>query len=83
VTVNPHDADAIDRTIAAQPNAVILDAADPALPGDGIWPQLLRSLPGVRILVIDSQTQRVRVVTSEEHSALEVKDLIDVLSPRS
>lgn len=81
LTVDPHAKDAIGRTIAAKPNAVILDASDPALPGELVWPRLLKSLPGVRIVDLDSQTQRVWVVTSEEHTADEVRDLIDVLTP--
>ena len=81
LTVDPHAEDAIRHTIAAKPDAVILDASDPALPGEQVWPRLLKSLSGVRIVDLDSQTQRVRVVTSQEHTADEVRDLIDVLAP--
>ena len=79
--VDPHAKDAIGLTVAAKPDAVILDASDPALPGDQVWPLLLKSLPGVRIVDLDSHTQRVRVVTSEEHTADEVRDLVDVIQP--
>ncbi len=81
LTVNPHDRDAIERTIAAAPQAVILDAADPALRRETMWTKLLQAVPGVRILDLDSRTQLVRVVTSEERLAADVADLIDVLQP--
>jgi hypothetical protein len=81
LTIDPRASDAVEQTIAAGPQAVIFDSADLAPRRESAWTQLLQALPGLRILDLDSRTQRVRVVTSEEHTADDIRDLIHYLQP--
>lgn len=80
--VDSRQTDALDQAKAIQPAAVIFDASDPALSSDRTLAYLVTSLPTVRLVRLDSNTDRVRVVTSEERTAAEVRDLIEVVAPR-
>lgn len=77
--VDPRQPDAIARITAARPSTVILDANDSEVIEACPLGRLLRALPALKVIRLDSQQQEIQVVTSELRSVSEVRDLIKVI----
>lgn len=77
--VNPQQPDALAEIIVARPSIVILDLADPETSQICSLSSLLSSLPELKILRLDPQHDKVQVVTSEQRSVVEVRDLVDAI----
>jgi DNA-binding NarL/FixJ family response regulator len=80
-TIDPHLANITEQVIAAQPTAVILDASDPDAEMHCSIGELLVALPSLKIIRLDPQQPQIQVVTSEQRTAGEVRDLIDLIEP--
>jgi hypothetical protein len=74
--------DALQTVIAAQPQAVILDAGDEEVTRLAPLGVLLSALPGLRILRLDAQRDEIQVVTSQRREAGQASDLIDILKSK-
>jgi DNA-binding NarL/FixJ family response regulator len=81
--VDPRQPDAMAQIIAARPSIVILDVTDAEVNQFCSLSQLLLSLPGGKVIRLDPQQERIQVVTSEQHPAIEVRDLIEVIEALS
>jgi len=71
--------DALAQIIAARPSAVIMDATDPEVARLGLLSRLPLALPGLKLICLDSQQEQIQVMTSEQLSADQVRDLLDVI----
>lgn len=82
VIIDSRKPDALQQVLNARPSTVILDAADTIDLTQGCpLGELLREIPSFKIIRLDSQQQEIRIVTSEQRLADEVKDLIDLIEP--
>lgn len=82
VTIDSRKSDALQQVLDARPSTVILDAADVVdITQDCPLGDLIRELPSFKIIRLDSQQQEIRIVTSEQRLAGEVKDLIELIEP--
>jgi hypothetical protein len=77
--VDARQPDALQAVIAAEPEAVILDAGDDEVTRLAPLGVLLSALPALRILRLDAQRDEIQVVTSQRHEARQARDLIDIL----
>ncbi len=77
--VHPTHPDAMDALIQAQPAIIILDVTDTDAIHFYTSNKLLYKLPVVRVIRLDPQEEQIRVLTSECHPAIEVKDLLDII----
>ena len=80
-TIDPRRANVTEQVIAAQPSAVIIDASDPDAEMYCSIGELLVALPSLKIIRLDPQQPQIQVVTSEQRTAGEVRDLIDLIEP--
>ena len=80
-TIDPRHTNVTEQVIAAQPSAVILDASDPDAEMHFSMGELLAALPSLKIIRLDPQRPQIQVVTSEQRTAGEVRDLIDLIEP--
>lgn len=71
--------DVMARILSDEPSAVILDAADPDIAKLGLLAKLQLALPGLKVICLDSERDRVQVMTSERLPAAQVHDLLDVI----
>jgi len=71
--------DVIAQIASARPSAVILEAADPDIAKLGLLAKLQLALPGLKVICLDSEQDRVQVMTSEQLPAAQVHDLLDVI----
>jgi DNA-binding NarL/FixJ family response regulator len=77
--VDADQTDALDQIIAIQPTAVIVDASDKNVNAHCPLGRLLRDLPDVRIIRLDPINKGFQLVTSEQHEAEEVQELLTIL----
>lgn len=77
--VDADRSDAMDQIVAIQPTAVIVDASDKDVNAHCPLGRLLRDLPGVRIIRLDPINNGFQLVTSEQHEAEEVQELLTIL----
>ncbi len=77
--VDADQTDALDQIIAIQPTAVIVDASDKNVNAHCPLGRLLRDLPDVRIIRLDPINNGFQLVTSEQHEAEEVQELLTIL----
>ena len=73
--------DALEQIIAIQPTAIIVDASDKVANANCPLGRLLRDLPDVRIIRLDPINKGFQLVTSEQHDAEEVQELLAILKP--
>ncbi len=78
-TVDSRQPDALQQVIAIRPATIILDATDPDIDAQLPLDTVLEALPSLRVIRLDSQHSVVQVVTSEQRSAAEVRDLIQLI----
>ena len=79
--VEADQTDALDQILAIQPAAVIVDASDKDANAHCPLGRLLRELPNVRIIRLDPINKGFQLVTSEQHDAEEVQELLAILKP--
>lgn len=72
--------DAMERINAVRPDAIIVDASDAEASLNCPINQLLASLPALKIIRLDPEQAGFQVVTSAQHSAHEVDDLLKVIN---
>jgi hypothetical protein len=77
--VDSREADALAQIISCVPAAVIVDTSDAEASHHLSLTRLLEELPSLKIIRLDPQRQGFQVVTSEQHQAEEVHDLIDII----
>jgi hypothetical protein len=77
--IDPRSPDLLMHLTQLSPAAVILDAADPWVAENCPMTRLLSAVPGARIIELDTQTQQIRVVSSEQYPASDVNALVDVI----
>ena len=77
--VDADQTDALDQIIAFQPTAVIVDASDKDVNAHCPLGRLLRDLPDVRIIRLDPINKGFQLVTSEQHEAEDVQELLAIL----
>jgi DNA-binding NarL/FixJ family response regulator len=82
IVVDSRQVDALAQAIAAQPEVVLMEAGDERLDRPCPWNELLDGAPQARILRLDPDQARIRVVTSEHRTIEDPADLINmVLAP--
>lgn len=67
------------QIIAAQPSIVILDVADAEATRLCSLSELLLLLPTLKVIRLDPRREEIQVVTSEQLSAFDVRDLVEVI----
>lgn len=78
--VDPKAPECFALISAHKPSVIILDASDGITSKMCPLNRLLTLVPDLKIIHLDSQKEQVQVVTSEQHKAAEVADLIRMLS---
>ena len=71
---------ALEQIIALAPHAIIVDASDEEANQNCPINQLLASLPALKIIRLDPGQADFQVVTSAQHIAREVEDLLEVIT---
>jgi hypothetical protein len=59
--------------------AVILDATDPEIVQLCLLSRLQLALPGLKLICLNPQREQIQVMTSEQHPADQICDLIEVM----
>ncbi len=77
--VDPRQPDAMTHIIAAQPSIVFLDMTDPEAAQLCSLRRLLGALPALKIIHLDPLHRQIQVVTSEQHPAAKVRDLVEII----
>ena len=78
--VDPEIPDCFAVISAQKPSVIILDASDEITSEMCPLYRLLTLVPDLKVIHLDSQQERVQVVTSEQQAAAGVADLIRMLS---
>ncbi len=78
--VDPDGPDCFELISAHKPSVIILDASDGITTALCPLNRLLALVPDLKVIHLDSQKEQVQVVTSEQHEAAGVDDLIRMLS---
>ena len=78
--VDAREANSLQRVLAARPSSIILDATDAIVAECCPLERLLAALPSLTIIRLDPQLDRIQVVTSQQHRAGQMSDLLDVIS---
>ena len=77
--VDPGPPDAAERIIAAQPFAVLLDCSVPDVARLCHVEELFRSLPGLKVVRLDSTVPNVQIMTSHQCLVGSVRDLAEII----
>ncbi len=77
--MHPNHPDTIIKLVAYQPTFIILDVTDIAVQRQCHLSELLLLLPMTKIIRLDSQQNRLQIVTGEQYPAVEVQDLVEVI----
>lgn len=77
--VDPQQRDIVTQITTAQPSIVILDITDTEVTRFFSLSELLLSLPALKVIHLDPHHEKIQVVTSEQRSAVEVHDLVEVI----
>ena len=72
--------DALDQIVSYAPWAVILDVGDSEASHHCSLAHLLEEIPSLKIVRLDPHRQGFQVVTSQQHPAEEVDDLLEVIT---
>jgi len=78
--VDPRQPDAIAQIAAIQASAVVVDITDVEVALFCPLSKLLLSLPQLKVICLDPQQEQVQVVTSEQRTAVNVRDLAEVIN---
>lgn len=79
IVIDARSRDAMDQIIAAGPDAVIVDASDKEANLNCPINELLAAIPVLKIIRLDPEQAGFQVVTSAQHIASEVDDLLEVI----
>ena len=77
--VDPRLPGAAERIVAARPSAVLLDVSAPDLVRLCRIEELLRWLPGLKVVRLDPAVPNVQVMTSQQCPVGSVRDLADII----
>ena len=77
--LDPRQPDVMARIAAFQPTTVILDSADSECSEFCSLSGLLFAFPKLKIICLDPQGDRARVVSSEQCPVANVRDLVDAI----
>ncbi len=77
--INLQQPNLMSQIIAEQPSIVILDMTDPEAARSFRLSALLRSRPATKIIYLDMNQEQAQVVTSQQCSAVKVRDLAEVI----
>lgn len=78
--VDARQANPLQQVLAARPRSVVLDATDAVIAQYCPLDRLLDALPSLTVIRIDPQHDRIQVVTSTQHRADQMSDLLDVIT---
>jgi len=78
--IDARSSTAMQQIIALDPQAVIIDASDREVGLNYPINELLASLPALKIIRLDPEQAGFQVVTSAQHIASEVDDLLEVIT---
>jgi hypothetical protein len=78
-SVDPWLPDAAERIVAARPSAVLLVSLMPDVARSCRVEELLRSLPGLKVVRLDPAVQNVQVMTSRQCPVGSVRDLAEII----
>ncbi len=78
--IDARNSTAMEQIIALEPQAVIVDISDAEASLNCPINQLLASLPKLKIIRLDPEQSGFQLVTSAQHVAHEVEDLLEVIS---
>jgi hypothetical protein len=79
LSVDARQDDALERVIGLRPEAVLLDSSDEIVMRHRPLMHLLAALPELRIVRVDPQTNQVQIVSSQQHAAGRVDDLLALI----
>ncbi|MEP7356108.1 MAG: hypothetical protein ABI847_02575 [Anaerolineales bacterium] len=79
VIIDARESGALQRVLAAEPTAVILDASDAEVAGMCPINALLNVMPALKIVRLHLQNDDIQVVTSQRHPAAQVQDLVALI----
>lgn len=74
--VDPGAEDVIDRLQELDPDIAIIDSNDPNLSDAFAIPRIFRALPGLSMILLDSQSEEIQILTSRTHRASSITDLL-------
>jgi DNA-binding NarL/FixJ family response regulator len=77
--IDARSSDAMDQIITVVPDAVIVDASDKEAGLNCPINELLAAVPALKIIRLDPEQSGFQVVTSAQHIAHEVDDLLEVI----
>lgn len=77
--VDARHADAMDQIASLSPSAIILDATDAEVARHCPLERLLYEMPELKVIRLNPEQQGFQVVTSQQHPAQEVQDLLDII----
>ena len=78
--VDARNKTALDQILTLEPQALIIDASDKEAGLNCPINELLASLPALKIIRLDPEQAGFQVVTSAQHIASEVDDLLTVIT---
>jgi hypothetical protein len=79
-TIDAHQPELIEQLVAFEPRVVILDATDDDVNHRYPLDALLGALPGLTILRVDPQYQRLQVVTSQLRPIRSMSDIVGMIT---
>ena len=78
--VDPHQPDYLDQIKQLEPTAVVVDAADVCQDQCCVICDLLQSKLNVTIIRLEVQRKDIQIITSEQRSIEEVKDILPIIA---
>ncbi len=83
MTVNVHEAGALQQVIEANPAVVILDGTDEDVARLCPLGALLSALPALKVIRLNPDNDQIQVVTSQRRQAWQVHDLVELIKPEA
>ncbi len=77
--IDPATGDVLHMLREFKPAAAILDAQDPELRKSLPIQDLLRTVPDLRVILLDSQQEDLQILTGEYRRAGKMEDLLDLI----
>ena len=77
--MDAHQPDAVTQIASVRPSAVILDTADTEITQLCLLARLQLTLPGLKVICLNTKQARIQVMTCEQLPATQVNDLLDVI----
>jgi len=78
-SVDPLEPDAAEKIVAARPSAVLLDNTVPDVARFCQVEDLLRLLPGVKVVRLDPAVAHIQIMSSQQRAIGSVRDLADII----